>query len=432
MSHPHFANLPALPRRHFLKGVGTAIALPFLDAMVPAFARGASGDPPPRRFVGICTTLGLHAPHLFPKTTGRDYEMTTYLKHLKEHREDFTLFSGLSHQNQQGNDGHASEMTWLTGAMRPGLAGFRNTISLDQLIAEKIGLETRFPYLALSSGGGSMSWSASGVSIPAENSPAAIFKALFTEGADWEKKHEMSQIKTRRSILDTVMGEAKKLENDLGERDREKLDEYLTSVRDLELRLQQSEGWVTRPKPKTDAKPPTDIEDKNDTIARQLLIYDMMALAIQSDSTRTMTFQIAALGSVPSNLPGVHSDWHGLSHHGRDETKIKELRIVEEAQFTAFNGFLAKLKSIRENDSNLLDNTSIIFGSNLGNASAHDWRNLPIILAGGGFKHGSYVAHDAKDNTPLSNLFVPVAQRMGVEIERFATSTQPHLEGLES
>ena len=430
MNNPHFSHLPAMDRRRFLKGLGTAVSLPFMDAMVPAFARGTEKEQP-SRFVAICASLGFHGPHLFPEKPGSDYELTPYLSLLKEHRNDFTLFSGLSHQDQQGNDGHASEMTWLTGAIRPGLAGFRNSISLDQLIANKIGLETRYPYLALSSGGNSISWSSSGVSIPAQNSPSAIFKALFIDGTEWEIEHEMGEIKSGRSILDTVLGQAKRLGTDLGERDREKLDEYLTSVRDLELRLQQSEGWVTRPKPKTDAKPPTDIEDKNDTIAKQKLMYDMMALAIQSDSTRTMTFQLSALGSVPSNLPGVNSDWHGLSHHGKDESKINQLKIVEEAEFIAFNGFLSKLKSVQENGRSLLDNTSIIFGSNLGNASAHDWRNLPIIMAGGGFKHGAYVAHDPEDNTPLSNLFIPVAQRMGVEIDSFATSTKPHIDGLE-
>lgn len=419
-----------MPRRRFLKGLGTAISLPFMDAMLPAFARGET-PAPPRRFVGICTTLGLHGPHLFPEKPGRDYELTPYLELLKEHREDFTLFSGLSHQDQQGNDGHASEMTWLTGAVRPGLAGFRNTISLDQLIAEKIGLETRYPYLALSTAHGSLSWSASGVPIPAQTSPSAIFKALFIEGENWEIERELSEIKSGRSILDTVMGQAKRLEGDLGARDREKLDEYLTSVRDLEQRLQQSEGWVKKPKPKTTAQAPTDIEDQADTVGRQELMYDMMALAIQSDSTRTMTFNITGLGAVPANLAGVNSDWHGLSHHGKDEAKIKELKIVEEAQFRALSGFLAKLKASQENGVSLLDNTSVIFGSNLGNASSHDWRNLPIIMAGGGFKHAGYIAHDPKNNTPLSNLFVPVAQRMGLEIENFATSTKPHIDGLE-
>ncbi|MGC6565514.1 MAG: hypothetical protein ACON38_07870 [Akkermansiaceae bacterium] len=137
------------------------------------------------------------------------------------------------------------------------------------------------------------------------------------------------------------------------------------------------------------------------------------------------------LDREPSNLPGVNSDWHGLSHHGKDENKINKLKLVEEAEFKAFNNFLTKLKSVEENGKSLLDHTSVLFGSNLGNASSHSSRNLPIILAGGGYKHGAYVAHDEKNNTLLSNLFIPLAQRMGLEIDRFGTSTQPHLKGLE-
>ncbi len=431
MNHPHFSHLKAMDRRRFLKGLGTTLSLPFLDAMVPAFARGAEVSPPPR-FVAICASLGFHAPYLFPEKPGRDYKSTPYLDLIKDHREQFTLFSGLSHPEQQGIDGHSSEMTWLTSAIRPGLAGFKNSISLDQLVANHVGLRTRYPYLALSSGGSSMSWSASGVSIPAQNSPSTIFKALFIDGNEYEIAYEMSEIRSGRSILDTVLGQAKRLESDLGKRDQEKLDEYLVSVRDLELRLQQSEDWVKRPKPKVDVPQPEDVTDQNDAIARQTLMYDMMALALQTDSTRSITMQLSALSAAPSNLPGVSNDWHNLSHHGKDEKKIEELRIVEEAEFIAFNNFLTKLKSVNEGGRNLLDSTAVLFGSNLGNASAHDWRNLPVILAGGGYRHGAYVAHDPESNTPFANLFVPLAQRMGVEIESFGTSTKPHVEGLEA
>jgi len=430
MNNPHFSHLPTMERRRFIKGIGTSLALPFLDAMVPAFAR-TDCTPPPQRFVAICASLGFHAPFLFPEKPGRDYELTPYLKLIKDHREDFTLFSGLSHPSQQGNNGHASEMTWLTAAQRPGLAGFKNTISLDQLIAKKIGLQTRLPYLALTSGSATMSWSSNGVPIPAERSPAKLFKTLFIDGTEKEIEQELQDLKKGRSILDTLLQPANKLKHELGHSDQEKLEEYLTSVRDLESRLQQSEGWVTKPKPKTTANLPKDIEDKNDTIGKQTLMYDMVALAIQSDSSRTFTFQLAALGSAPSNLPGVKSDWHGLSHHGKDDGKINELKIVEEAEFKAFNRFLTKLKSIKEQDRNLLDHTSIVFGSNLGNASSHSWRNLPIIVAGGGFNHGAYVTHDPGNNTPLSNLYVTLAQRMGLEVDKFGSSTKPHIRGLE-
>lgn len=421
-----------LSRRHFLRGTGAAmLSLPVLDAMSPMFAsRAVAASTSPKRFVAMCAGLGFHTPFLFPVLAGRDYELTPYLKQLKDHRNDFTVLSGLSHPEQQGNNGHASELTWLTSAKRPGLAGFKNTISLDQLIAEQIGIETRYPFLALSTSGRSMSWTATGVEIPGETSPAKLFKALFIEGSKQEVAAEVRQLQRGRSILDTVLGEASELERDLGQRDRDKLEEYLFAVRDLESRLQQSQGWTKKPKPQIDAKPPTDVADRNEAIAQQRLMYDMMVLALQTDSTRTITFQLSGLNAVPV-IPGVKTDWHNLSHHGKDPAKIDELKLIEEAEFAAFNEFLTKLKAIEENGKSLLDHTAVLFGSNLGNASSHDWHNVPVLLAGGGYKHGSHVAHDTQNNTPLANLFVSLAQRMGIETDRFGSSTAESVTGLE-
>lgn len=406
------------------------MSLPFMDAMTPAFLRAAETTAAPKRFVAMCANLGFHTPFLFPETEGSDYALTPYLSRLKDHRSDLTVFSGLSHPEQQGNNGHASEMTWLTSAKRPGLAGFKNTISLDQMIANEIGLETRYPYLALSATGGSMSWTSNGVEIPAENSPANLFKALFIQGTEHEIKTQMRDLERGRSILDTVTGEARKLERDLGARDREKLDEYLTSVRDLESRLQQSEGWAQRPKPVIDAEQPKDIDDRNDALGKQRMMNDMIVLALQTDSTRTVTMRLGGLNAVPTNVPGVNTDWHQLSHHGKDPEKIDELKLIEESEFDIFNEFLGKLKGIEENGMSLLDHTSVLFGSNLGNASSHNWRNLPILLAGGGYQHGRYVAHDEENNTPLANLYVSLAQRMGVEIDQFGSSTAAGIRGL--
>lgn len=423
MKSPHLATGAHLSRRHFLRGTGAAaLSLPFLDAMTPAFATAGQTKSPPR-FVAMCAGLGFHTPYLFPENTGTGYEETPYLRRLKAHRDQMTILSGFSHPEQQGNNGHASSLTWLTSAKRPGLAGFKNSISLDQLIANQIGIETRFPYLALSSGNGSLSWTSNGVEIPAQTSPAKIFKALFIDGTEQEVAEEMRGFQRGRSIMDTVLGEAKKLHNELGHRDQEKLDEYLTSVRELEQRLQQSENWSQEPKPKVDVEPPTDISDRNDIIGKQRLMNDMIVLALQTDSTRTVTFQLGGLNSPPSNIEGVKTDWHNLSHHGKDEAKIEELSLIEEAEFDVFNEFLTKLKDINENGKSLLERTSVLYGSNLGNASSHNWRNLPLILAGGGFKHGSYIAHDPDNNTPFANLFVPLAQRMGVEIDQFGSST---------
>lgn len=277
-----------------------------------------------------------------------------------------------------------------------------------------------------------MSWSANGVQIPSLTSPSGLFQQMFVEGTKEEIAGEIRNLHRGRSILDTVLSDARRLNRSLGQRDREKLDEYFSSVRDLETRIQQNEEWVRRPKPRVESEQPRDIDDSNDVLARQRLMYDMMALALQTDSTRVITFDLGSLNAVPSNIEGVRTDWHNLSHHGRDKVKIEELKLIEIAEFQAFNEFLNKLTSIQEAGKTLLDHTAVLFGSNLGNASSHDWRNLPIILAGGGYKHGSYVAHDAKDNTPFANVFVSLAQHMGLEIDRFGSSTAESVRGLES
>jgi hypothetical protein len=420
----------SVSRRHFLRGAGAGVALPMLSAMRPAIGATVDADTP--RFVAICAGLGFHAPFLFPDQPGPLEAATPYLKKLDGVHDRMTLFSGLSHPEQNGNNGHASSMTWLTAARRPGLAGFKNTISIDQLIAGHLGAATRLPYLCLSSGNGSLAWTSSGVNIPAESLPSKVFQTLFVNGSEDEIKTQVRQLQRGQSILDTVRDDAKRLERKLGPKDRRKLDEYYSSIRDLEVRLGQSKQWTVRPKPDVDYQPPQDVADKKDIIAKQRLMYDMIRLALQTDSTRVVTFSIGGMNAVPSNIPGVSTDWHNLSHHGKDAEKIAELRLIEEAEFEAFGNFLRELNSVDDGGSKLLDETAVLFGSNLGNASAHDWHNLPIILAGGGFRHGRYVAHDSNDNTPFANLFVPLAQRMGLEIDAFGSSTNDSLRGLET
>ena len=423
------ATKTSLNRRTFLKGTGAAVALPFLSAMTPAFAKASA---PPKRFVAMNGGLGFHAPHFIPTETGANYKIPLYLQKLEQHRKDFTVFSGLSHPNSNGASGHTSELTWLTSAPHPGLAGFKNTISIDQLMAKHIGAATRFPSLTVGARGQSLSWTANGVQIPAQTHPAKIFRQLFFNGTEKEVAEEIKDLERGRSILDTVLNDAKTLNLTLGARDREKLDEYFTSVRELEVRLQQNKEWANRPKPKVNYDEPQDVADRNDILAKQRLMYDLILLALQTDSTRVIAFSIGGMNAVPSNIPGVRTDWHMLSHHGRDENKIEELARIEAAEFEVLGEFLTKLKSVKEGSDRLLDHTAILFGSNLGNASSHSWRNLPILLAGGGYKHGHHVAHDPDNNTPFANLFVPLAQRMGLELEKFGSSTKSTIRGLES
>ena len=425
----YIATKTPLKRRTFLKGSGATVALPFLGAMTPAFATAPTA---PKRFVAMNAGLGFHAPNFIPSETGAGYQAPLYLQKLEDHRKDFTVFSGLSHPDSNGASGHASELTWLTSAPHPGLAGFKNTISIDQLMAKHIGAATRFPSLSIGTNSKSLSWTANGVRIPSQSHPAKLFRQMFVNGSEKEVAEEMKNLERGRSILDTVRGDAKALNVTLGARDREKLDEYFTSVRELEVRLRQNKQWARHPKPAVDQKEPREIADRTDILAKQRLLYDLILLALQTDSTRVITFSLGSMNAIPNNIPGVRTDWHMLSHHGKEETKIAELTRIEAAEFEVFSEFLQKMKGIKEAGGHLLDQTAILFGSNLGNASSHSWRNLPILLAGGGFKHGHHVAHDKDNNTPFANLFVPLAQRMGVEINKFGSSTKSAIRGLES
>lgn len=419
---------PPLSRRAFLRGTGVSLALPMLDAMLPSRLTAASATPP-KRLVAVCTSLGIYGPALFPKETGRDYTPTPYLELLKEHRGDVTVFSGLSHPEQNGADGHSSEMTWLTSARHPGLGGFRNTISLDQFVAEKIGVETRFPSVVLGTNNVSQSYTRSGVMIPAETKPSAMFAKLFIEGSSWEVQQQRERLKEGRSIMDTVRDEAKRFSARVGSADREKLDEYFTSVREMEQRMAKAEEWVQKPKPKIDANAPKDIAEQNDIVGRMQLLFDLAPLALQTDSTRLITILVQGRGDVPP-VPGVSIDHHNLSHHGQDPEKIRQLELIERAEFAAFAKLLASLKQKKEAGTPLLDNTMVLFGSNLGNANSHDWTNLPILLAGGGFKHGQHLSADAKRNIPLSNLFVQMLQKMGLETDSFGSSSSTTVPGL--
>ena len=426
-----------LSRRAMLRGSGALLALPWLEAMLPAFAtraQAAAATTPPRRLLAMNYGLGFHGPHLFPAEAGRDYQPTPYLELLQPHRADFTLFSGLSHEEQNGANGHTSELTWLTTAKHPGLPGFRNSISLDQALIEKLNPDTRFPALILNVGGSdSMSWSANGVNLPAENSPSKVFAQLFVNGSAAEVQAQLRELKRGRSILDTVQGEAKKLQRDLGRRDQEKFDQYLTSVRELETRIQANEAWAQRPKPSVEVKPPSDVQDRTDIIARTRLMHDLMVLALRTDSTRFITYKAGGMNAVPK-IAGVKQDWHNLSHHGQDEMKIEELTLIEKAEFAELARLFSLLKSAPEAGRTLLDQTIVLAGSNLGNASSHSWRDLPVLVAGGGFRHGQHLVAGGKghDNARFANLFVQIAQRLDVGLETFGSSTASSITGFET
>jgi hypothetical protein len=414
-----------LSRRTFLKAAGVCLGLPLLEAMSPRGLWAADAAQSPRRFVGIMTNQGILPQFFFPAQAGKDYESTPYLDLLKDHRNDMTVFSGVSLPGVDG--GHAAERAFLTGTPHPGRGSFRNGISLDQLAAESIGGDSRFPSLSLMVGSDSLSlsWTRNGSMIPPERSPLKLYQKLFVEDSKDGKAAAHQRLKEDRSLLDALIEQTKKLEKSVSAVDRERLDQYYTAVRELEKRLAKSENWVDVPKPKVEMKQPEEIKDTNDLVANSRVMFDLARLALETESTRVITVCVSLASVTPRQIPGVHTNTHELTHHGNREEKISELRKIEEAQLMVLSDFLTKLRGARENDQSLFDRTTVLYGTNMGSANSHSNDNLPVLLAGGGFKHAGHLAFDRKNNQPLSNLYVSILQRLGIETDKFSTSTGP-------
>lgn len=408
-----------LNRRRFLRAAGVTLALPWLESLAAYPPPAAAGAP--RRMVCICTPLGLHAPNLFPATAGANYEATPYLNALNGFRDDFTIMSGLAHPDVGSS--HDSIFSFLTAAPHPEIrAGFRNSISLDQFAASRIGEQTRFPSLSLSCEGFSLSWTQSGALVPADCFPSSVFARLFLQGTPEQVQAQTQHLQDGQSILDTVLDQAKTMQQGLGAADADRLDEYFSSVRELEQRLHNAEQWAQRPLPTVNVPPPVNSNNPADLVGRANLMFDLIHLALQTDSTRLATLLLLGTSGVPP-IAGVNQGHHDLSHHGQDPAKIAQLRTVELAKMNAFRSFLTKLRDTREQGETLLDRTMVFFGSNLGNASSHSARNLPVILAGGGFRHGQHLAFNPTNPPPLSNLYLSMLHRLGINAERFGSST---------
>jgi BMFP domain-containing protein YqiC len=434
MTGPFVSTRREMSRRNFLRGASIAMALPLLDSMTPAFAAlrkvaavDATPGGKPRRMFGICNNLGLLPDQFFPKTAGREYELSPYLANLKEHRNDFTVFSGVWHPDVDG--GHPADNCFLTAAPHPGSGGFRNTISLDQYIAERIGHLTRFQSLTLGvnvqQGLRSLSWTRSGVLIPCEEKTSEVFKKLFIRGSKEEVDAQVRKLALGESILDSVADQAKSLQREVGSRDRERLDQYFTSVRDLEARMAMSREWEHKPKPHVTAPMPLDPASPRAYMEKVGLMYDMAKLSFQTDSTRSISLLLDSVNSPAIDIDGVEitEGYHNLSHHGKSQAKLAQLKAIDEWHMKLLGKLFTDLKAIKEDGDTLLDRTMIVYGSNLGNANTHVTTNLPVICAGGGFKHGQHLAFDRERNYPLPNLFVSMLQRMGLEADKFATST---------
>jgi len=423
------AGRQTLSRRAMLRAGGAGVGLPLLDAMLPGSGRAAADVAAPRRMVAVHVPLGMMPQFFFPPkaagTAGGGPPSSPYLDILAGHRGRFTVFSGLSHPGVGGN--HHAGQCFLSGAPRPGQPTFRNSLSLDQLAAEKIGLATRFPFLALAVHKGdpyanAIGVSRAGVGIPPEHSPKRVYRGMFVAGTPEEKAATLRRIEAGGSVLDLVLDKAARLEKSVAADDRARLDQYFSSVRELEHRLVRTIEWENRPKPKVDEPEPEDIADATHVIEKSKLMFDLVRLALETDSTRVVTLSLSTFSVVP-HVPGVRSETHGLTHHGNEPEKIAELERIERAQMEAFGGFLSALHGSAEAGGTLLDHTQVLQGSCLGNANSHSNENLPIILAGGGYRHPGHLAFDEKRNEPLANLFVTMLQRLGIEADSFSSST---------
>ncbi len=411
-----------LDRRTFLRAAGVCVGLPLLDAMIPIGlgqeqrAQAAR----PRRMVLIGRPFGLHTPFLFPERPGPDYAHSRYTRVLDAHRRQFTVFSGMSHRGYP--DGHHTDVGLMTGAAGEGirLNDIRNTISLDQEAAAHVGTQTRFSSLVL--GGTGYAWNRRGVRVPGHNFSGGVFRQLFIQGTPEEVAREIRQLRDGRSILDNLRAQARTLSNQVGAADRHRLDVLLTSIREAEQRLQQDEAWIHRPKPRVNVPMPgNEVHQPGQLIARSRQWFDIIHLALQTDSTRVVSL---SLGSQEQPvIEGVTIGHHDASHHGQDPDKIEQLALIEQAELRVFGAFLTRLKDATEGDETLLDRTMVFHASNLGNGSGHSSSNLPIILVGGGFRHQGHVAFDRANNRPLSNLYVRMLQQMGIEAASFGSST---------
>ena len=409
-------------RRHFLRGVGVALGLPLLNAL-SAVKQGS-----PRRMLLISNNLGVLPRPFFPVETGAHYTLSPYLEELREYRDQFTVFSGLSHPAVVG--GHSTENCFLTGAKDPTGSGFRNSISLDQFAVEQLGQETRFPSLNLGVNidkrNRSLSWTRDGVLLPAEDSPRNLFRKMFVQGSPKQIELRFHQLKERGSILDAISDDMRRFQKKLGNEDRTRLDQYFTSIRELEDRLHTTGEWEQKPKPITEEVEPEDILDKAKFFDKFQSMLAMAQLAFESDSTRIVTLMVDGFATPVfeiSEKEKTLNGYHNLTHHGQAREKIAQLEKVDHRQMRILKELFHNLSQHAEAGSSLLDQTMVLFGSNMGDANVHNNTNLPILLAGGGFNHGQHLAFDQGNNTPLANLFVSMLQQMGVETDRFSSSS---------
>ncbi|MDP3072762.1 MAG: DUF1552 domain-containing protein [Opitutaceae bacterium] len=420
---------PMNRRRFILKSLVGSLALPSLPSLMAAAVGGTStvqaakgAGAGARRFVAVGNLLGYQVKQFFPETTGTAYEQTALLKPLWDVRKQMTVYRGLDHGIKGG---HFAVHSFLSGVLNSEAQNRPlGNVSIDQFIADEVGHQTRFPSLTVGSEGGihggcQIAWTKSGVRVPPITGPAELFDRLFVGDSPERQQRRHQENHLQASILDTVLGEANSLSRRVNREDKDKLDEYFTSIRDVEKRLELRQRWASLPKP----QPPFDRPANKNKVEDLPMLYELIALALQTDSTRIATLEIGG-DFLPQNL-GIEKSYHGLSHHGNDEAAIKHLITLEAYQIEHFGKFIARLAKIEDGDRTLLESTSVLFGSGIGDANTHKNSDLPIVLAGGGYRHGEFkqLPTTGSNKVPLCNLYVDLAQRMGVETESFGTST---------
>lgn len=434
-----------ISRRQMLRGLGACMALPLLDCMaaLPAPTK-------PKRSVFLYIPNGVNTLTWQIEKAGRDFQFSQPLASLEKHRADVSPISGLHHPMVLGKH-HNCDKVWLTGANVPGDGGaFRNSISADQMMAEVQGAATRFSSLELAVEGHSLAWSKDGIQIPAERNTQTIFNMLF--GVEKDSKETIRRRLSRRgSILDLVAADAKRVNGKLGSADRTKLDEYLTAVRQVEERTKRADEWLNIPKPKLETADAARLSRKADMAVvtdYHRLFYDLMVMALRTDSTRVLTCMICSEsngGAIPDI--GISQTRHGLSHHNGDPEQLRRLTQTDTFLVEQLSYFLDQLKSHQEDGSTLLDTTQVLWGSGMAYGHSHGNANLPTLLAGGralGYKHGQHVdfnlpkignynvadannhyricSRPVDSDARLSNLLLTMLQRVDVKAEKFQDS----------
>jgi hypothetical protein len=399
-------------RRRFLEGTGIALTLPLMESELTGADAKIEGDP--RRLVCIANHLGYYPGNFFPQDAGRGYQISPTLQPVQRHRDEFTVFSNL---DDGITGGHKGVQAFLSGIRKDESNGFPDkNMTIDQVAAEHVGSGTRFPSITAGLGlGTDLCWTRSGVRIPPVNNPARLFEALFVQSDESSLGKERTRLTRRASVLDALRETARELDQKISAADRQKLDQYLTSVRDVERRLQMSQAWLDKPKPASPIDPVADQERMH--IEEIPLFYELLTLALQADLTRVATFEIP-MGFRTSELEV--GSYHGLSHHSKSAERLGQLQIVETYLMKQFAHFIDRMK-----EAQVFEHTAIVWGSGMGNGSSHSNRNLPVILAGGGMKHQGHVVCPAEDHkrVPLSNLWLSTLQWFGVGTDRFGKST---------